>query len=240
MDSLYIVMPAYNEEANMETVVRAWYPNLSGKDTKSRIVIADSGSTDATHSILTKLQKEFPQLDILQNTDKQHGPKVLSLYQYAIENGIDYIFQTDSDGQTSADEFDAFWQLRTQYDAILGHRNVRGDGRSRAFVEHVVCFILRVIFGVKVPDANAPFRLMKSGLVAKYIDRLPKDYNIPNIMFTTYFAFNKENISFKTITFNPRQKGVNSINIPKIMKIGWRALGDFRNFKREMKEGGIQ
>lgn len=240
MDSLYIVMPAYNEEANMETVVRAWYPNLSGKDTKSRIVIADSGSTDATHSILTKLQKEFPQLDILQNTDKQHGPKVLSLYQYAIENGIDYIFQTDSDGQTSADEFDAFWQLRTQYDAILGHRNVRGDGRSRAFVEHVVCFILRVIFGVKVPDANAPFRLMKSGLVAKYIDRLPKDYNIPNIMFTTYFAFNKENISYKTITFNPRQKGVNSINIPKIMKIGWRALGDFRNFKREMKEGGIQ
>lgn len=240
MDSLYIVMPAYNEEANMETVVRAWYPNLSGKDTKSRIVIADSGSTDATHSILTKLQKEFPQLDILQNTDKQHGPKVLSLYQYAIENDIDYIFQTDSDGQTSADEFDAFWQLRTQYDAILGHRNVRGDGRSRAFVEHVVCFILRIIFGVKVPDANAPFRLMKSGLVAKYIDRLPKDYNIPNIMFTTYFALYKENISFKTITFNSRQKGVNSINIPKIMKIGWRALGDFRNFKREMKEGGIQ
>lgn len=240
MDSLYIVMPAYNEEANMEAVVRAWYPNLSGKDGKSRIVIADSGSTDATHSILTKLQKEFPQLDILQNTDKQHGPKVLSLYQYAIENGIDYIFQTDSDGQTSADEFDAFWQLRTQYDAILGHRNVRGDGRSRAFVEHVVCFILRAIFGVKVPDANAPFRLMKSALVSKYIDRLPKDYNIPNIMFTTYFALYKENISFKTITFNSRQKGVNSINIPKIMKIGWRALGDFRNFKREMKEGGIQ
>lgn len=240
MDSLYIVMPAYNEEANMEAVVRAWYPNLSGKDAKSRIVIADSGSTDATHSILMKLRKEFPQLDILQNTDKQHGPKVLSLYQYAIENGIDYIFQTDSDGQTSADEFDAFWQLRTQYDAILGHRNVRGDGRSRAFVEHVVCFILRAIFGVKVPDANAPFRLMKSALVSKYIDRLPKDYNIPNIMFTTYFALYKENISFKTITFNSRQKGVNSINIPKIMKIGWRALGDFRNFKREMKEGGIQ
>lgn len=240
MDSLYIVMPAYNEEANIEAVIRAWYPHLAGKDEKSRIVIADSGSTDATHSILVKLQKEFPQIEILQNTDKQHGPKVLSLYQYAIENGIDYIFQTDSDGQTSADEFDAFWQLRTRYDAILGHRNVRGDGRSRAFVEHVVCFILRIIFGVKVPDANAPFRLMKSDLVAKYIDRLPKDYNIPNIMFTAYFAFYRENISFRTITFHPRQQGVNSINIPKIIKIGWKALGDFRRLKKEMKKGGTK
>lgn len=30
MDSLYIVMPAYNEEANIERVVRLWYPLLGG------------------------------------------------------------------------------------------------------------------------------------------------------------------------------------------------------------------
>ena len=235
MDSLYVVMPAYNEEENIEAVVRAWYPILEGKDLSSRIVISDSGSKDSTHYILEKLQKELPQLDILADTDRQHGPKVIALYKYAIKNNIDYIFQTDSDGQTNPDEFDAFWQMRNQYDAILGHRNVRGDGKSRAFVEHVVCFLLRCIFGIKVPDANAPFRLMKSELVAKYIDRLPEDYNIPNIMFTTYFAHYKENITFKTVTFKPRQGGVNSINIPRIIKIGWKALGGFREFKKGMK-----
>lgn len=188
MDSLYIVMPAYNEEENIEAVVKAWYPVLSGKDALSRIVIADSGSKDSTHSILQNMQKKYPQLDILEDTDKQHGPKVIALYKYAIKNGADYVFQTDSDGQTDPDEFDAFWQLRNQYDAILGHRNVRGDGKARAFVEYVVCFLLRCVFGVKVPDANAPFRLMKCDLVEKYIDRLPENYNIPNIMFTTFFA----------------------------------------------------
>lgn len=235
MDKLYIVMPAYNEEDNIEDTVRAWYPILQGKAPESRLVIADSGSTDATHSILEKLKEKMPQLETFEGCDRQHGPKVIALYKYAIKNNIDYIFQTDSDGQTDPSEFDAFWQMRNKYDAILGHRNVRGDGKSRAFVEHVVCFLLWCIFRVKVPDANAPYRLMKSSLVAKYIDRLPEDYNIPNIMFTTYFAHYKENITFKTVTFKPRQGGVNSINIPRIVKIGWKAIGDFRRFKKGME-----
>lgn len=235
MDKLYIVMPAYNEEDNIEDTVRAWYPILQGKAPESRLVIADSGSTDATHSILEKLKEKMPQLETFEDCDRQHGPKVIALYKYAIKNNIDYIFQTDSDGQTDPSEFDAFWQMRNKYDAILGHRNVRGDGKTRAFVEHVVCFLLWCIFRVKVPDANAPYRLMKSSLVAKYIDRLPEDYNIPNIMFTTYFAYYRENITFKTVTFKPRQGGVNSINIPRIVKIGCKAIGDFRRFKKGME-----
>lgn len=235
MESIYIVMPAYNEEANIENVVKAWYPLLEGKDESSKLVVADSGSMDQTHEILIKLKETMPRLEILPDTDKQHGPKVIALYRYAIQNKIQYIFQTDSDGQTDPNEFEAFWQLRNEYDAVLGHRKVRGDGKSRAFVEHVVCFLLRLFFGVKVPDANVPFRLMKTEIVNKYVDRLPEDYNIPNIMFTTFFAHYNEKMIFKTITFKPRQGGVNSINIPKIIKIGWKALGDFRMFKKGMK-----
>ena len=89
MDSLYVVMPAYNEEANIEQVVRQWYPVLLGKDERSRIVIADAGSTDSTHAILTRLTQEFPQLEILTESDRQHGPKLIALYKKAIEDQID-------------------------------------------------------------------------------------------------------------------------------------------------------
>lgn len=234
MDSLYIVMPAYNEEDNIENVVRAWYPILRGKADSSRLVIADSGSTDKTHEILLRLKNELPQLDILEKSGKQHGPKLIALYKYAIANNIDYIFQTDSDGQTNPDEFDAFWNIKNTYNVILGNRRVRGDGKARAFVEHVVCFLLKIYFGVNVPDANAPFRLMKTDIVNKYIDRFKEDYNLPNIMLTTFFAYYKDKLVFKEISFKPRQAGVNSINVPKIIKIGWKALGDFKEFKKEM------
>ncbi len=234
MSILYVVMPAYNEEENIEDVVRAWYPILKGKSDKSRLVIADSGSVDKTHTILQNLKNEFSQLEILENTEKQHGPKVIALYHYAIEHGADYIFQTDSDGQTDPKEFAVFWDQRNKFDVILGDRQERGDGKQRAFVEKVVCFLLKMYFGVKVPDANAPFRLMKSDVVNKYLNRFEPDYNLPNIMLTTYFSYYGERLTFQKITFKPRKHGINSINIPRILKIGWKALGDFRRLKKEM------
>ena len=85
-------MPAYNEEANIGDTVKMWYKVLEGKSEESRLVIADSGSQDKTHEILIKLQKDYPKLVILENTEKQHGPKVIALYDYAIKNGVDYIF----------------------------------------------------------------------------------------------------------------------------------------------------
>lgn len=90
------------------------------------------------------------------------------------------------------------------------------------------------MFGVKVPDSNAPFRLMKKELVEKYIGKLPKDFNLPNVMFTTYFAYFNEKIKFIEITFKPRQGGTNSINIKRIIKIGWKALGDFSMLKKNI------
>lgn len=135
MDSLYIVMPAYNEEENIETVVKQWYSVLDGKGEESKIVIADSGSSDKTHEILLKMKSEgYSKLEILADTNRYHGPKVIALYDYAIKKGADYIFQTDSDGQTNPEEFAEFWKMRGQYDGIFGNRTVRGDGKDRALV----------------------------------------------------------------------------------------------------------
>lgn len=95
---------------------------------------------------------------------------------------------------------------------------------------------MKLYFKVKVPDANALFRLMKVDVVGKYLDRFEDDYNLPNIMLTTFFSHYEERLTFKEVSFKPRQGGVNSINIKKIVKIGWKALGDFRKFKKQMKQ----
>lgn len=235
MDSLYIVMPAYNEDENIEEVVKQWYLHLEGKAENSRLIIADSGSKDRTHEILVNLKDNgYPKLEIMSDTNQYHGPKIIALYDHAIKNDIDYIFQTDSDGQTNPNEFESFWQIREQYSGIFGNRTVREDGNDRAFVEKVVCFLLRIYFGVNIPDANAPFRLMKTEIVKKYLYKLPHNYELPNIMITTYFSYYKEHMIFKEISFKPRHAGRNSVNIPKIIKIGLKALKDFRKLKKEM------
>lgn len=172
-DTLYIVMPAYNEEANIESVVAEWYPILNFGDENSKMVISDGGSKDNTLEILYKLQEKYPKLVVLPRPGTDHGTKVILLYKYAIENGANWIFQTDSDGQTLPSEFEAFWNLRKEYDIVMGNRKKRGDGASRKFIENVLRGYLKVFFGVLVPDANAPFRLMKSEIVGKYLPLMP-------------------------------------------------------------------
>ena len=236
MSSLYIVIPAYNEEANIERCVKDWYPVVADRneENSSRLIIINDGSKDRTYEKLIEMAKDLPLLTPLTKENGGHGSAVLTGYRYAIDCGAEWIFQTDSDGQTNPQEFDEFWNSREKYDAILGYRLKREDGRGRKFVEETVCFLLRLIFGIKVSDANAPFRLMKAELVSKYIHRLPADFNIPNIMFTTYFVYYHERVRFLPISFKPREKGTNSINLRKIIGIGWRAVGDFRRLRKDM------
>lgn len=240
MDSkeiLYVVVPAYNEEENIPLLVESWYPKLEksiGINNDFRMIVVDDGSKDGTYNVLCLLKKKYEKLLPLTRSNGGHGAAILYGYRYAIENGADWIFQTDSDGQTNPDEFGRFWRKRSEYAAIIGNRKIRGDGRERKFVEDIVCFLLRLIFGVSIEDANAPFRLMKAGLVNKYIHKLPEDFNIPNIMLTTYFVYFKEKVLFLPISFKAREKGTNSINPKKIIKIGWKAIGDFRKLRKNI------
>lgn len=200
----------------------------------SRLVIINDGSRDNTYDIVCSYAKERPLLQPLSKQNGGHGSTVLYGYRYAIQNEADYIFQTDSDGQTDPSEFDAFWKMREEYDAVIGSRSTRHDGISRKLVEKVLLVLLKVVFGVSLPDSNAPFRLMKREVLERYIKKMPADFNLPNVMLTTYFAYFKEKVKFVEISFKPRQGGTNSINMKKIIKIGWKAIYDFRDLKRHI------
>lgn len=236
MDKLYIIIPAYNESSNIRKLIDDWYPVIENHNSggESRLVIINDGSKDDTYDILQECAATRPLLVPLTKKNGGHGPTVLFGYRYALESNADYIFQTDSDGQTDPAEFEHFWELRNEYDAIIGSRSKRQDGFSRKFVEKVLLLILRMTFKVKIPDSNAPFRLMKRELMEKYIGKMPEDFNLPNVMLTTYFAYFKEKIKFEEITFKPRQGGTNSINIRKIIKIGIKAVKDFAALKKNI------
>ena len=230
-ESLFIVMPAYNEEANIATVAREWHSVVAKISPSSRLVIFNDGSKDQTLNKLRQLESELPQLIGVDKPNSGHGATVQYAYRYALENGADYIFQTDSDGQTLPLEFDAFWEKRHDYDAIIGHRKGRQDGFSRILVTKVLKWVIRFIFKETITDANTPFRLMSREVLTKYIDTIPKDYNLSNVLLTVRFVKGKAKVLFIPITFRPRQGGVNSINFRRITKIGKQAVKDFRQLR---------
>ncbi|MFV0343227.1 MAG: glycosyltransferase family 2 protein [Anaerocolumna sp.] len=235
MDKLYIVIPAYNEEETVGSVLDDWYGIVEKIGNGSKLVIIDDGSKDKTYEIMKEAAKEKEHFIPLTKTNGGHGATVLYGYHYAIEQGADYIFQTDSDGQTVPKEFWDFWEVRNKHDMIIGSRKGREDGFSRVFVTKTLKLVLRIAFGVKVEDANTPFRLMKAEVLKKNISLIPKDYNLSNVIVSVIYAKKKLSVKYFPITFRPRQGGVNSINMKKIIRIGKKAFKDFLEINKHLR-----
>lgn len=237
MDKLFIVIPAYNEEENIRQVIDDWYPVVEAHngDGESRLVIIDDGSKDSTFKIMEEYAKERPLFCPITKPNGGHGATVLYGYHYALEHGADYIFQTDSDGQTLPSEFEAFWEQRSLHDMVIGWRKGREDGASRVFTTKVLKLVIKVCFGVTVTDANTPFRLMKASILQEQIKLVPKDFNLSNVIITVIYTKKGLGVKYMPITFRPRQGGVNSINLKKIFKIGKQALKDFREINKAIR-----
>ena len=235
-EKLYIVIPAYNEQETIETVIQDWYPIIEKIGNDSKLVIIDDGSKDDTYKIMQECAKTREAFEPLTKPNGGHGATILFGYQYALDQGADYIFQTDSDGQTKSEEFWAFWERRNEYDMVIGHRKGREDGFSRVFVTKTLKLVLLLLFHVKVTDANTPFRLMKADTLAKYLPLIPKDYNLSNVIISVIYAKKKLAVKYLPITFRPRQGGVNSINMKKIFKIGKQACRDFIQINKIIKK----
>lgn len=238
MEKLYLVIPVYNEQANIKNVIEQWYPivdkhNANGE---SRLVLIDDGSKDDTYSIMQECAKKYPLMEIMTKPNEGHGATVLYGYQYAIKNGAKYIFQTDSDGQTLPSEFEQFWNCKQDYEMVIGHRSKRKDGISRYFVTKILKLTLKLCFGVNVTDANTPFRLMKADILKENLNYIPEKFNLSNVIISVLYAKKNYKVNYIPITFRPRQGGENSINFRKIVKIGWQAIKDFRKINQTLKQ----
>lgn len=236
MDKLFIVIPAYNESENIEQVIEDWYPVIEKYDNNgmSRLVIVDDGSSDDTYEKICKCAGSRPLLVPLTKKNSGHGATVLWAYRYALAHDADYIFQTDSDGQTLPSEFAQFWEMRDQYDLVIGWRNNRQDGISRIIVTKVLKAVIFLCFHVEVTDANTPFRLMKASTLKKYIRLIPRNHNLSNVLLTVIYTKKNCAIKYIPVTFRPRQGGVNSINLKKIFKLGFHAVKDFVTLNKKI------
>lgn len=236
MDKLYVVIPAYNERETIKDVINEWYPVVEKTGSESRLVIINDGSKDDTYDIMKEFAKDKPQFIPLTKENGGHGATILYGYNYAINEGADYIFQTDSDGQTLPEEFWQFWNLRNEYDMVIGNRNNRQDGFSRVVVTKTLKLVIKLCFGVTVTDANTPFRLMKVKTLQENLKLVPENFNLSNVIISVIYAKKNFAVKYIPITFRPRQGGVNSINLRKITKIGIQAIKDFNTINKTLKK----
>lgn len=226
-DRLFIIIPAYNEQDNIRQVVSDWYPVVTSHGEDSRLVVIDDGSRDDTYRILKELEADMPKLTALTKENGGHGATLLYGYRYALEQGADYVFQTDSDGQTLPSEFEPFWKARTKYDITIGYRNKRRDGLSRILVTRILRLVVYICFRIYILDSNTPYRIMTASSLKENLKFIPDDFFLSNVALAAIYKKRRQKVHFIPISFRPRQGGTNSINLFKIIKVGISSLRSF-------------
>ena len=229
---LAVVMPCYNESANLERVVREWVEEFRQLGIRFVFLVIDDGSRDRTVEVLARLESEFQEVVGWRKSNDGHGITCRKGYEQALELEVPWIFQIDSDGQCDPAYFAEFWKTRENADLVFGERVSRDDGFAR-WLTSQACRIGTFLWtGTHLRDPNVPYRLMRSAALKKAMQRIPPDFNIYNVALS--LALKREaglRWQYIPIHFRNRAGGTNSINLWAVCRMGWKMLLGLRRVR---------
>ncbi len=173
-DRLWVVLPVYNEAANLEHVLREWTPVLTAADPDFVLLVVDDGSTDETPEILAQLAAADARVRVVRQENRGHGAACLAGYAIATgpESDAAFVLQIDSDGQCDPDDFPRLWAARHVHAQQFGTRRARRDGTVRALSSRVFGLLATAAARRRIPDPNVPFRLLQRDALAAAVARL--------------------------------------------------------------------
>jgi glycosyltransferase involved in cell wall biosynthesis len=229
---LWVVLPVYNEESCVESVIREWLPVLSDTCGTFVMLALNDGSTDSTLSVLRRLEAEHPELRVVDKGNTGHGQSCVQGYRMALEAGADWVFQIDSDGQCDPRFFEAFWGARNPGGVRYGFRRTRDDGRFRYYASRLVSVATLLACGVWVRDANVPYRLMHASGLEGIAEAIPPDFHLANILVAV-LQEQKCGIQWIDIHFRERIGGAPSAKPSSFARHGVKLFRQLREYFRE-------
>ena len=179
---LVIVMPVYNEFDCIAPVIFSWRRVLDTMDLRYRLIVLDDGSTDGTSDVLRELMREGA-IQLIEKENTGHGPTVLRGYRLASTMGT-WVFQCDSDGEMDPADFARVWAIREEFDMVVGVRRQLTRNALRRAMSKGSTLLVGALFGNRVRDVNAPFRLIGADWLGKMLEVIPHDSFAPNVMLS--------------------------------------------------------
>ena len=206
-----IIIPAYNEEENIERTVNAIQKSAQGFD----YVIINDCSTDNTRKICE--EKEFNIVKLPINLGI--GGAVQTGYKYAYENGYDVAVQVDGDGQHDPEFLNtmADYLIEHQVDMVIGSRFIEKKGFQSSITRRMgIQFfskLIKVLTGKKITDPTSGLRMIGRNVMEIFSEDYPRDYPEPE----SIVAVLRKNMKIEEIpvVMLERQGGVSSISPKK-------------------------
>ena len=233
---LSVVIPAYNEEEQIESTVESVTAYFRRKGYKFELLIVNDGSTDSTLERVRGLEKRLPEVRVV-DLGKNYGKG------YAVKEGMAhahfaYSLFMDADNATSIREWDKFETfLESGARAVIASRRlpaskiVHPQPMVRRFLGGGYRKLSRSLFGLNVSDLNCGFKAYETALAKKIYSQV----RLLDWAFDTevFCLLKKEGVRIDEVpvTWEHREKKSNLAPF----RVGFLTLGSLWRLKRSYR-----
>ena len=213
---LLIIIPAYNEEENIEAVVTFIQQNYNQYD----YVVVNDGSKDRTADICRQNGYELLNLPINLGLAGafQAGLK------YAYLKGYSYAIQFDADGQHRPEFIEPMLErIKQGYDIVIGSRfvNLKKGNSLRMVGSKMITVAIKITTGIRVSDPTSGMRMFSRNMIKEFAQNL--NYG-PEPDTVSYLLKNGAKISEVPVRMEERQAGESYLNLAKSGKYMMKML----------------
>ncbi len=227
--SLSAVLPAHNEEENIETTVNQCVSYLEKNVGTYEVIVVNDGSSDNTRGIVDEIASTNPSVIMVNHkVNRGYGGALLSGFE---EASLDYIFFMDSDGQFDISDLDRMLPSVNESEVFIGYREDRADSPVRSLNAWFYAMYIYFMFGLKVKDMDCAFKLIPTKAY-----RSVRPIISGGALFTAEFLIKLKNQRYKLKEFPIRhfprrfgtQSGANIKVILRMFKESWKLRNELR------------
>lgn len=172
--SITLIVPCYNEVANLQKGVLDKIGNFAQNDKRFKeILIVDDGSTDESGEIIKKYMKLYPKFRMITNN---HQGKAFAIITGIKEAAGEQVLFSDIDLATPIEEAD---KLIKEYengaDIVIGSRTSNREGAplTRKILAYGLIMLRGVMLGLYgLRDTQCGFKLFDTAAAKKIISKL--------------------------------------------------------------------
>lgn len=174
--SLSVVIPCYNEMANLRKGVLDKVDNFLSKQKYSfEVIIVDDGSTDGGVELIRDFVKEHKEFRLLEN---EHLGKAGAVTAGMLAARGEYRLFTDMDQATPIEEVNNLLPFfKEDYDVVIGSRSTRRQGSplTRQFISRAQMILRKVIVGLPtISDTQCGFKMFRGEAADKLFTAVKK------------------------------------------------------------------
>jgi len=219
-----VVIPVYNEEANLPRLFERLRPAMDKTGKSYEIIFVDDGSRDNTLSIL----KSFlisPEVRVVELT-RNYGQHAAIFSGFSVVRG-DIVITLDADLQNPPEEIPNLIRVMEEgdYDVVGTIRKERKDSFLRTIPSRMINVMTRKITKVNMSDWGCMLRAYRKSIVERMVNCHEHSTFIPAL--ATYFA---KKVTEIEVVHEARHGGESHYSLRKLINLQFDLVSSFSDF----------